>query len=227
MRDITYRRATPDELAKGAPMFASLASLCAVCLCEPKSQRDLRLLVSAQRDSLADAFAGTARRQRDAVGRSALWLASAPDGSLVGACGVQTVVMTPEGETRMTRRTKPMLEVRPLLSNLVVVHEWRRRGVASRLLRESESMTRAWGFDEMLLKVEASNTAAIQMYLRGGYVSVGSDAVAERPRAGLVRVYWERTTLVCMRKRLSAPGLDAGGPGGEVMVGVALPLGGG
>lgn len=224
MRGVTYRRATPDELAKGAPIFASLASLCAVCLCEPRGQRELQVLISAQRDSLADAFAGPARRQRDAVGRSAIWLASAPDGSLVGTCGVQTVVMSPEGETRMTRVNKPMLEVRPLLSNLVVAPEWRRCGVASRLLQESESMSRAWGFDEMLLKVEASNTAAIQMYLRGGYVSVGIDTRAERPRAGLMRVQWERTTLVCMRKRLPAPDvMHAGSSEGEV--GLALPRG--
>jgi GNAT superfamily N-acetyltransferase len=223
MRGVTYRRATPDELAKGAPLFASLASLCAVCLCEPRDQRELQLLISAQHDSLSDAFAGPARRQQDAVGRSAIWLASDPNGLLVGTCGVQTLVMSPEGETRMTRRNKPTLEVRPLLSNLVVAPEWRRRGVASRLLQESESMVRAWGFEEMLLKVEAANAAAIQMYLRGGYVSVGIDAGAERPRAGLVRVRWERTTLLCMRKRLPAPDEDTGGVEGKV--GVALPGG--
>ena len=45
------------------------------------------------------------------------------------------------------------MEVRPLLSNLVVARGYRRRGIAKRLMREAEAHARGWGYRELLLKV--------------------------------------------------------------------------
>ena len=225
MCGVTIRPAAPSELVHRAPLFEPLANLCALCLCAPQGPRELRQLARAQRDELELCFAGAGRRQEGAVGRSALWLAEAAGGELVGACGVQALVMTDEGHTRLTRHTKPRLALRPLLSNVVVAHEWRRRGIAARLIQESEDTARGWGFDEMMLKVDVSNVAAIQAYLRAGYRTVATDPTAERPRAGLIRVRWERTTLLCMRKELLGMGESFDSSEGGIED-VAVPTGG-
>ena len=126
------------------------------------------------------------------------------DGELVGACGFQILALTGTGvsERRMTRADKADMRERPILSNLVVLPPYRRRGVGTRLVGEVEARAFEWGFDEMVLKVEADNAAAIGFYQELGYSVEARDAQAEKPCMSLFsRVRWERTTLVCMRKR--------------------------
>ncbi len=55
------------------------------------------------------------------------------------------------------------------LSNLAVQVEYRRQGVARRLLEASERQALAWGFREVYLHVMADNAQARRLYQRMGY----------------------------------------------------------
>lgn len=74
----------------------------------------------------------------------------------------------------------PELELVCCLSNLSVSPTSRRRGVAVRLCQEAENVSsNAWGFDQMYLKVEKDNDAAVRLYEEKlGYEFVASDASA-------------------------------------------------
>ena len=52
---------------------------------------------------------------------------------------------------------------------LWVSEEYRRQGLAQRLLREAEGQARLWGVGEMLLLVQAKNAAALKLYTKLGY----------------------------------------------------------
>ncbi|KAL1498874.1 hypothetical protein AB1Y20_013398 [Prymnesium parvum] len=190
---LLIRLAHDDELASIA------ATLCAPHLLPPPLSPPLRRLAV---DDILHRFAGPERRRLDAIGASALFVAA--DGpQLVGACGVQLLALTSAAacERRITRDDKADMAVRPLASNLVVAPPYRRKGIGARLVARVERCAADWGFDEMLLKVEADNLRARRFYASLGYHAVARDTRAERPARTLFsRVRWERTTLVCMRK---------------------------
>lgn len=69
---------------------------------------------------------------------------------------------------------------RPLLSNLAVAPEYRRRGIARRLLELAEVTAReAMGFDELLLKVEQTNAPARELYRQLGYKQTDQATIVE------------------------------------------------
>lgn len=217
---VAVRCASPAELADSSlPLFESLSSLVATAQFEPKSPRETAVMTRATREALVDGFAGAGRRQQNAVGRSAVLLATAGDGSLVGAVGLQVLALTRDGrgERLMSELSAPerrQLTLRPLLSNLAVEPRWRRRGVATELLRESELLARRWGFDELLLLVLQGNAAARTLYETNGYETAGAPLEGERPAPAVLRrgVRWVSCTNVCMRKPLlEAPVARAGG----------------
>ncbi|WP_341734996.1 GNAT family N-acetyltransferase [Microcoleus sp. EPA2] len=57
----------------------------------------------------------------------------------------------------------------PYLSNLAVHPEYRRQGVAQKLLNNCEKTARDWGFSEVYLHVLENNHAARQLYYQAGY----------------------------------------------------------
>ena len=81
---------------------------------------------------------------------------------------------------------------------------------------------RAWGFEEMLIKVEAGNRPAESLYHRLGYEVSAEDKLAERPEPGTHRVRWVRTSNVVLRKDLTKRAAKAPSPpvGGAVSVNV-------
>lgn len=62
------------------------------------------------------------------------------------------------------------------LSNLATRPDYRRRGVASHLLRGCESMARRWGYQDICLHVLDNNKGARSLYQRLGYRIQQSDA---------------------------------------------------
>ena len=81
---------------------------------------------------------------------------------------------------------------RAVLSGTLHVHEdFRRQGVAQRLLAEAEAQARLWGMSEMLLLVKYSNKKAQRLYQKVGYVAL------KRTK--------DHRDEVCMRKRLFLP----------------------
>ena len=69
-----------------------------------------------------------------------------------------------------------------LMSGLLVQPGWRRQGIARKLVATCEEQTRKWGYSELLLNVQQSNTAAYTLYSDMGYRRVltqgEDDAVA-------------------------------------------------
>lgn len=57
----------------------------------------------------------------------------------------------------------------PYLSNLAVHPQYRRRGVASGLLRRSEELVKEWGFKDIYLHVLEKNQQARKLYFKQGY----------------------------------------------------------
>ncbi len=57
----------------------------------------------------------------------------------------------------------------PYLSNLAVHPEYRRQGVAQKLLANCEETAKEWGFSEIYLHVLENNHAARQLYYQAGY----------------------------------------------------------
>ena len=192
--------------------LAPLSELTAGCLFEEECEADFkrRVLTAATRDDLDSTYFGPGRRQESAIGRSLLVCAE-EDGRIVGACGLQVLILTPNGrgESQLrTRRDWQDAKERPILANLVVSSDRRRRGLGRSLMAECEAVACEWGFDEMLLKVEPGNADAVRLYRGCGYTEAG-ELEAEKPRAsgfGLIsRVEWEPTALLCMRKQLELP----------------------
>lgn len=69
---------------------------------------------------------------------------------------------------------------RPYLSDLAVRPDFRRRGLARRLVAECERRAASWGHEALYLKVEAANDAALAMYAGLGYARVHEDDSAKK-----------------------------------------------
>ena len=69
---------------------------------------------------------------------------------------------------------------RPYVSDLAVREDYRRRGLATCLVQKCESIVKAWAFDRVFLKVEASNEAARKMYGELGYEVVSMDGAPSK-----------------------------------------------
>jgi len=89
-----------------------------------------------------------------------------------------------------------------------VRRDYRRKGIAKRLCGFAERTARGWGYSEVLLKVEADNRKARNLYRSLGYRVVAVDREAERPEASAVGLQFVPTTQVAMRKDLRLPPAD-------------------
>jgi ribosomal-protein-alanine N-acetyltransferase len=58
--------------------------------------------------------------------------------------------------------------------NVAISETWRRRGLALRLLDELESRFRLRGAKSAYLEVRASNTSALKLYRKRGYIEIDS-----------------------------------------------------
>lgn len=67
------------------------------------------------------------------------------------------------------------------LSNMAVVANWQRRGVARLLLREAEVLARLWACRTIALHCDKHSEGAIALYLREGYRIVDPPAGATWP----------------------------------------------
>jgi ribosomal protein S18 acetylase RimI-like enzyme len=85
----------------------------------------------------------------------------------------------------------------PAITNLAVSEDWRRRGIATRLLETAARFARQeWEADEFGLYVEQANSAAIALYQRNGYTVQKSCAA----RAQLGDMFY----MVCPMKKTTA-----------------------
>ena len=94
----------------------------------------------------------------------------------------------------------------PLMSNLAVGNQFRRKGLAEDLVKEAEQLARkSWGYTECYLLVEKNNMAAVKLYRKLGYKTVWEDKNAKTltpTESGAIRT--TGTIILCMKKRLDA-----------------------
>jgi GNAT superfamily N-acetyltransferase len=109
-------------------------------------------------DGVAAAAAGWVREACDAGagGDRTLLVAVDTDGAVLGLAGV-------------TARRHSSGDREGCLGELVVAPPARRRGVASRLVAESERWARSRGLDRLTLETGSANTAARAVYAALGY----------------------------------------------------------
>jgi ribosomal protein S18 acetylase RimI-like enzyme len=137
-------------------------------------------------------YAGVSR------GQSELLICQLPSGEVVGCAGVEAIRI-PQGTLRATPGARS-----PLMSNLAVSREYRRKGIAEKLVKEAERVARyEWGYDDIFLYVEERNVAAVKLYRKLGYRKVWVDNEAQTflptTNGKLKNV---ATKIVCMKKRL-------------------------
>ncbi|KAL4858893.1 N-alpha-acetyltransferase [Chlorella vulgaris] len=107
---------------------------------------------------------------------------------------------------------------RVYVSNIAVLQQYRRQGVASALLQQSERQARLWRNDSLWLHCEAANTAALKLYRSMGFVEVARDPPFSPGRRLLMR----KDVPPCRSGGLgSAQQHSQAGAGGSASSGVA------
>ena len=205
---IRVRTADGTEVvpSSSAAIFRPVSTLLSRSLFEPETERDQKALAALLGRALVDHFSPRNREQ------NALAIAEdSASGEVVGSCGIELVQLSSSSGNsirRMTSYDEGKMALRPLLSNLAVAPEYRRKGIAKRLCREAEAEAKSWGCDEVWLKGDKSNRKAKSLYRSLGYRPVAEDDKAEMPEAGGGRVRYVGTTNVAMRKDLRRPPTD-------------------
>ncbi|MGK7910287.1 MAG: GNAT family N-acetyltransferase [Synechococcus sp.] len=85
------------------------------------------------------------------------------------------------GMRRTTSATQPSTADTtraPYIANLAVLPDWRRKGVATKLLLGAEGVAATWGSARIFLHVLESNKAAQRLYLNAGFSMQGRSATA-------------------------------------------------
>lgn len=158
------------------------------------SDRQRRSLSTTQFMEFRGRYAGKSR------GRSELVTCILDDDTIIGCAGIE-VSPIPEGSLKGETTMRA-----PLMSNLAVSREYRRKGIGELLVQEAERVARLeWGFNDCYLYVEERNKAAVKLYQKMGYrkMWVDKDAKTLLPTTN-GNLQNSDTQIVCMRKRLNA-----------------------
>lgn len=116
------------------------------------------------------------------------------DSKIVGFCEVW-------GEDAAALRNESAIVPQPVLFNVCVASEARRRGVGRSLLAAAEDVCRSWGDECWYLKVRADNEAACQLYKEAGWQELDVPATIEVP-AWQERWKGSAGPVILMRKPL-------------------------
>eukprot|EP00536_Pseudo-nitzschia_multiseries_P000975 jgi/Psemu1/179932/e_gw1.12.85.1 len=156
------------------------------------SDKQRRTLSASQFYEFRSRYAGAGR------GQSELVTCRLPSGELTGCAGIEVSSIPDNGLKGLNTKSGP------LMSNLAVGREFRRKGIAEKLVSEVERMVRyEWGYDDCYLYVEERNKPAVRLYQKLGYKKLWVDKEATTllpsPNGKLTS---SGTNIVCMRKRL-------------------------
>jgi GNAT superfamily N-acetyltransferase len=103
-----------------------------------------------------------------------------------------------------TGRWETKMKYAPLMSNLVVSRQYRRKGIAEKLVAGVEDLCQEWGYDECFLFVEKRNVPAVKLYQKLGYKTLWQDDKAKTliptKKGGLES---GDTVILCMKKPLT------------------------
>jgi len=128
-------------------------------------------------------------------------------GEVVGCAGIELDNINNKKSNRSNvQSTASNISRKPLMSNLAVGKQYRRKGVAEDLVLATEALVRnQWGYEECYLFVEKKNTPAIKLYRKLGYKKVWQDDDAKTitPKDN-GSIDTTSTTIICMKKNLSS-----------------------
>lgn len=193
------------DRAEARAASSKICELCASAILGAEERSDKVLLANALRNDLM---------RKLAVGSSsvAVLLAEDEESEMVGCAAIETALLTPQAIPESKLGKIPAIEAgaeqRPLLSSVAVDPRYRRKGLGKRLCKEAEAVAATWGYDEILLKVEADNRRARNLYRKMGYRKVYLDKDAEKPEASPGGVKFVQTVQIALRKSLRYPPLD-------------------
>lgn len=156
------------------------------------SDKQRRTLSASQFYEFRSRYTGAGR------GQSELVTCRLPSGELTGCAGIE-VSPIPEKSLKGLNTKRG-----PLMSNLAVGRDFRRKGIAEKLVKEAERMARyEWGFDDCYLYVEERNKPAVRLYQKLGYKKLWVDKEASTllPSSN-GKLTNSATNIVCMKKRL-------------------------
>jgi len=122
-------------------------------------------------------------------------------GSLWAQITGNDIPAKPEG------RWDTKMKYAPLMSNLVVSRQFRRKGLAEKLVADVENVCLDWGYDECYLYVEKRNIPAVKLYQKLGYKTIWQDDKAKTlipTKKGDLKS--GSTIILCMKKQLTSRG---------------------
>ena len=120
----------------------------------PMSESDIKDIAEIENECFADPWSEEALRS-ELSNESAVFLVAKTDGKTSGYVGVHTVLDE------------------SYIANVAVKGDFRRLGIGAMLLNCAEEKVRAKGCSFISLEVRVSNTPAINLYQKHGYVSQG------------------------------------------------------
>ncbi|KAL3914214.1 MAG: hypothetical protein SGILL_006190 [Bacillariaceae sp.] len=127
------------------------------------------------------------------------------DSILIGCAGMEVQEIAPPDNTIKKQPngiSNPVVRA-PLMSNVAVSKDFRRRGIGLQLVKEAENIAQyQWGFTDMYLFVEQRNKSAIRLYQKLGYSKQWIDANAKTLLPKGDKLEEDSTKIVCMKKRL-------------------------
>ena len=159
------------------------------------SDRQRRSLSTTQFGEFRSRYAGRAPGQADLV------ICQLPDtGEITGCAGIEVSPIPYNNDLQSSKTYNG-----PLMSNLAVSKQFRRKGIAEKLVKEVERIVRIeWGYNDCYLYVEERNKAGVKLYQKLGYKKlwIDKDAITLLPSPN-GKLENSSTNIVCMRKRLN------------------------